>query len=171
MRASSSSKRSGVTSSVNKGATSGVVTPAASNLGLIGITSYNPVGQATASTVTTTYADVDATNLFVTFTTPPSGKVMVRATIRVSMGSNTTMGMNFREGSADLAGTNSDVMYFSSTGGGTRVVHAALVTGLAAGSAHIYKVGFAQLFGSGTAQILYGAAYGQALLEVWAVNL
>lgn len=135
--------------------------------GLIGITSYNPVSVSTISTTSATFADVDATNVFVVFTTPPSGKVLISASARPSTATNTELSWNLREGAADIANTAISIIYQA----GVQAVYRQLISGLTPGSAHTYKLGHARTFGSGTAQTLFGGSYGQTLMEVWAVNL
>lgn len=67
---------------------------------------YNPGSQATPSTTSTSYADVDATNLVIPdFTVPASGKVRVTLQAVVAGTSSEYMLWNLRDGSGNIAGT------------------------------------------------------------------
>lgn len=139
--------------------------------GLIGFTSYNPavaayVGASTGSSGT----DIDATNLKVDFTAPPSGKVLVRLTARISTNPVVEQHWCLREASADVAGTAGIVHYNASAYDGGRRSHACSVSGLTPGAAKTYKWGHFRNSGV-TAETGMGGAAGPAVMEVWAVNL
>jgi hypothetical protein len=137
--------------------------------GLIGLKTYMPSLTATA-TSSTTHADVDATNLAVSFTVPPSGSVLVSLCAVAQVGVGTTLAWSLREASADVV--TGEVIY-SGTGTNINVVitRRFVVTGLVAGAAKTYKWGHARAFGSNGANTAYGGANGIAVMEVWAVNL
>lgn len=140
--------------------------------GLIGLTTYNPGSATGTATTSTSYTDVDATNLAVAFTVPPSGAVLLRLTARALIGTaNNELSWNIREASSDLSGTNGSVVYSGLTTFSARCTHAAKVSGLTAGASKTYKWGHARTFGSGTVETHYGLTDGQAVMEVWAVNL
>lgn len=152
------------------GATTKEFDGAAGGSGLIGLTVYNPVSVATVAVTSTSFSDLDATNLVVAFTAPPSGRVLVRLTARANASSSSELSWNLREASADLAGTAAVVAYTSGSQG-NRVCHTAYVSGLVAGAAKSYKWGAARTFGSGTTDNQWGGTPGAAVMEVWAVNL
>lgn len=64
---------------------------------------YNPASVAQYA-VTSSFADIDATNLAVTFTVPSTGAVLITGQITSVAGANGTA-VNLREGSSDLVGT------------------------------------------------------------------
>lgn len=138
-------------------------------VGLIGLKTYMPSLTA-ISTTSTTHADVDATNLAVSFTVPPSGSVLVSLCAVAQVGVGTTLAWSLREASADVV--TGEVVY-SGTGTNMNVVitRRFVVTGLVAGAAKTYKWGHARAFGSNGANTAYGGANGIAVMEVWAVNL
>lgn len=107
-----------------------------------------------ASTTSGTFADVDATDLAVTFTVPLSGAVVITVNARVNVDNATAISLNLREGAADVAGTAQFVLYHDA--GGSVQVRAATtfrLTGLTPGDSKTYKLGFARSFGAGTAAI------------------
>lgn len=133
---------------------------------LLGVVTYNPVGLTGFSTASSTYANVDATNLAVTFTAPASGAVIVRQEALVVPVSGGYMHWNVRSAGADVASSGVRV-----SGNGTMQVRGAAsrrITGLTSGSSYTYTWGFARL-GSGTVTMYFGAAdAGPGLMEVWA---
>lgn len=120
--------------------------------GVLASTTYNPAGNATPTTTSTTYVDVDATNILVSFRAPPSGKVRVTTSLYAR---NNTGGQvvkfNLREGSSDLTGTGQSVTDAST---GARIAYEATVSGLVPGSVHTYKLGWRAV--GGTASCSYG---------------
>ncbi len=140
--------------------------------GLIGLTSYNPVAATVVANNSLTFADVDATNLVVAFTAPPSGKVLVRlsAAANADNGGAQVCMWNLRSGSSDLAGTSVWVTGLSQSWlGASRSIP---MTGLTPGTSYSYKWGqAATATGGAGARTQYGGAVGPAVMEVWAVNL
>lgn len=140
--------------------------------GVIAQTSYNPGTVQTVSTTSTTFADVDATNLTVTFVAPPSGEVLVTLTAvagLVSAGS-TALHWNLREGTADVAGTGMRVIYATGSANLQFGVAARfVVTGLTPGQEYTYKWGHARATGSSLVQTIYGGDSGPATMIVEAL--
>lgn len=139
-------------------------------VGLIGVTSYNPGSETNSTTSSTTSADVDATNLKVDFTVPPSGKVLVKLTGSDPYG-NPGVGAyiwSLRESSSELSGSSAIVGVFRAE---ERTTHTCLITGLTAGASKTYKWGHRMTAATPGGFRYGGADRGPALMEVWAVNL
>jgi hypothetical protein len=142
---------------------------------LLGTTAYNPSAgtgrypDGFYFTTSTTFADVDATNLRVTFTAPASGDVVVVLSAYAKAdGTGTNYARwNLREASSDIAGTDMRLVGEISS----RHTARAAVGGLTPGSTHTYKWGHAVSGGTGTARLYVGAGstgYGAAIMAVWA---
>lgn len=137
--------------------------------GLIGfMTPYASAsdGAATFTTTSTTLVDVDATNVVVAFTGPPSGKVLVAASFacREAGGNNVYAGL--RDSGGIVAGTQAHV----ATGANMqRPNFRAVVTGLTPGTAYSYKLAYC--VDAGTGGIWSGPTRGKIFMDVWAVNL
>jgi hypothetical protein len=139
-------------------------------------TVYDPGTETTYSTSSTSFADVDATNLAITFTAPASGKVLVilEAFIEVDAAdpnsSNHGEMWNLRESTTNLA--ESDGFIGGWTGASERRFrYACRITGISAGS-HTYKWGFRTTSATFTQRLVVGGTAGTdagpALMEVWA---
>lgn len=132
---------------------------------------YNPPTDAVYSTLSTSFIDVNATNLAVTFVAPASGKVLVRLTALTGIGGGDVGYWNLREGTSNLAETASYMVVNSIE----RASQAVVVTGLTPGSSHTYKWGFRVRVGGLVDRTLYiyaGSAdpmFGPAVMEVWAL--
>lgn len=139
------------------------------NGALLAYTAYNP-GTATSTIISVaTFADVDATNLTVTFTVPASGNVRIRLeAVAVTEAANSSVRWNLRTtGGADVAGTrrvvtnNADMARFGVT---------IFITGLTPGASQTYRWGHSAS-NSANAHTRYGddgtAMYGPAVMEVW----
>jgi hypothetical protein len=139
-------------------------TPAAAASSLLAITAYNPT--ATDTTIsTTTQADLDATNVKVTFTAPASGNVLVRLECKAYAEASTArLGWGLRESTTDLAGPL-DVLADATTGPEIVITRSFYLTGVSAGS-HTYK--WAVVRTNANCHMRYGGAYGQIIMEVWA---
>lgn len=74
---------------------------------IIGFKSYNPVADTTV-TLSTSYGDIDATNLVVTFTGPASGLVLVEFNVVVFDSGGVYF--NLRDGSGDIANTKATML-------------------------------------------------------------
>jgi hypothetical protein len=129
---------------------------------------YNP-GTIAQYTIGTSFADVDATNLVVTFTVPASGKVLVRGMVAAVPGVN-GIAVNLREGSSDLSGTEQTLSDQYGAGKVDRRSFAMYVSGLTPDASKTYKLGAVantsitngiRAGGTGTTQTA-----GPAILEV-----
>lgn len=113
-----------------------------------------------------TEADVDATNLAITFTTPPSGIVKVYFEMMTGANSAVEYGWwSVREGSAAVAGP----FQVSAQVGPVMVGKSFWITGLVPGSVHTYKWGWKR--GGSITFSMYPNTAGNnppAVMEVWA---
>ena len=126
---------------------------------LIGLTQYDPNPAETPTTSSTSFSDVDATNLAVTFTTPPSGTVLVELDAYCSVRQAWTL----REGSSDV-----DAVGMQALQGHPHRVQVRFFFTPSAGS-HTYKWGWRRVDPS-TAEMYYGLDYGPAEMRVWSVE-
>lgn len=145
------------------------ITGAANKRGLLASVSYNPAVLEAPSTTSSTFADVDATNVVITFTAPASGVVLVQVVVSAdTAAASHTHGINLREGAADIAGTEREVAF----AGNRMIISVAAkwkITGLTAGNSYTYKLGHARKFGATNATTCrYGGAAGPVVLSVWA---
>lgn len=118
---------------------------------VIGYVAYVPVGDTTYSSTTSTYADVDATNVKVTFTVPTSGAVLVRANFIAGPANTIGLGVNLRSGSSDVALTGQRSAYNSAGSQQMRMHHEWILTGLTPGASLTYKLGFNRHSGTASA--------------------
>lgn len=137
--------------------------------GLLAITQYRAGGAVVAyTTSSSSYADVDATNLSVAFTAPANGKVRVRleGTVLIDP-ADQEMFWALREGSSNLANTGASV-YYSPSGSDylIRLSYAIYITGLVASSSHTYKWAWKSV-GGDVVSLVHGADY-PLTMEVWA---
>jgi hypothetical protein len=115
-------------------------------------------------TASTTFVDVDATNLKVTFTAPPSGNVLARINAMVEPSAvSTVCYINLRDGSTDVAGTS---IYVCNVQAVTNCAHTVVVTGLTPGTSYTWKLG-AKKGGTGSCTVEGGPTYGTVVLEVY----
>lgn len=131
----------------------------------------NSRATGTYSTTSATLADVDATNMAVTFTAPASGNVLVilSAYCDITATGSAFGRWSLREGSSDISGAGGSVTRGNGTSGddGYRTIRIHL-TGLSAGS-HTYKWSFNVSVAGQTFRILAGAggdAQPPATMEV-----
>lgn len=135
-------------------------------VGLIGLCAFAHASDTDLSTSSTSSADVDATNLVVTFTGPPSGKVLVRLTATAYHSASVShMQWSVRSAGADVSGP---WMVVQGTDISTQS-KPMRITGLTPGTSYTYTWGWK--VSAGTGHIRYGPLYGQCVMEVWAVNL
>ena len=136
---------------------------------------YNPDPQV-QTTLGTSEADVDATNLAVTFTAPASGAVDIDVTILVIGNPGNSIYLTLRNGASTVAGTRGRALTLAnltSLSAQIKVTHSVRVTGLTAGTSYTYKLGAFYSGGSTAAQLGYGdttagsAPLGPALFKVW----
>jgi hypothetical protein len=133
--------------------------------GLLASKLYNPGSTTTLSTSSTTFVDVDATNLAVTFTAPSSGQVLVRLTAgRSASGTSPVQYWNVRSGGVDVASTGGVIATATNR---SRASHAVVVTGLTVGSSYTYTWGHSITGTSPTSTLNVGGTDGAAVMEVW----
>lgn len=134
--------------------------------GLLAVTAYDPSSMATYTT-TTTLADMDATNLLVTFTAPDSGNVLIRLTCIAYPNGAGTLYWGLRSGSTTVI--EAKVAADEATNVLDTRIKAFVVTGLTPGNSYTYKWAARHASsswtnrwgGSGTADL-----QGAALMEV-----
>lgn len=141
----------------------------------IGRTVYNPGSLTEATVGTSTLTDMDATNLAVTFTAPPSGIVQARVSIRSYSPSSGTVGahqIGFRNGSSTVSGSTQETCYWpSTTEFAVRSACTAIITGLTAGTSYTWKLAHANSTGTSRNVLAqYGGAVGPAVIEIFAVE-
>lgn len=137
---------------------------------LIAVKTYTPGATSTYNTTSGTYVDVDATNLVVAFTAPPSGHVLVRlsALVLVQLSSD-YLDWNLRDGSGDVAGTDHRVLGGTAA---TQMPGCVVIdkSGLTPGTTYTWKWGYRKAAGSGSVTTYAGGTTGTAAMEVLAVN-
>lgn len=108
---------------------------------------------ANASTTSTSFVDVDATNLAVTFTAPASGKVIIQMTADWEATTNIQYFWGLRVGASDVASSERRI---AKTTAGTGVVsqgavghYELLVTGLTSTTSYTYKMAHRVSAGTG----------------------
>lgn len=157
--------------SITDGGAGSTVTIASTTQSLLAYTAYNPGTPASTSTSSSTFADVDATNLTVTFTAPASGNVLVRLTaVAVVNNVAAVYAWNLRTtGGSNVSGSFSTV---TSNGNQIKISSVVPITGLTPGASTTWRWGHA--VSSNTGSVRYGdsgtisASYGPAVMEVWA---
>lgn len=135
--------------------------------GLLAVASYGP-GTTGTYTTTTTQADVDGTNVRITFTAPASGNVLIRATFQAFPNSTTgSLRLGLRESTTDIVNAQ-QVAADLATNDLILVSWAAYLTGVTAGS-HTYKLAASHATNSWTLRWGDGAGDpGPVVLEAWA---
>lgn len=132
---------------------------------------YNPASPVQLSRASNSaFADVDATNLAVTFVAPTSGSVLVRlsALCFTSAGSHF---WNLRDGSGDIVGTRAEINSIASR---NRFTATLSKTGLTPGTSYTWKWGYANAGGThtiyagddGSSPQDAGSDVGAAVMEV-----
>lgn len=132
--------------------------------GLLAQTHYKAGSDtATFNTTSTSFVDVDATNLAVTFTAPASGKVLVRLTAVCQNNDGSLIAYAaLREGSTNI-GSQLYLLGFTSAAVVPMSVPF-LVTGLTPGNSYTYK--WAWRVTAGTTYMFTGPGYGACTMEV-----
>lgn len=130
---------------------------------------YDPATQATISPGTS-YADLDATNIKVTFTAPASGNVLVRANFMANCSNDGTSGLYFslHDGTATITDTGRQVIHpgvngASTEGGVFSMTTTWKLTGLS-GSKTITIQG--KIYASSIVDVVVGGDYGPFAIEV-----
>lgn len=134
---------------------------------LLGIHQYAPSAQTVYSITGTSLADVDATNMIVTFTAPASGNVLVRLSAWADETSGGEFYWGLREASSDLSGSVTRIMRSTVPEGYVSIP--IYLSGLSAGS-HTYK--WSAAVSAGTSRIIIQdgtavAKWGPAIMDVW----
>lgn len=131
---------------------------------LLAVKQHRPSTTASYSTTSTTYADVDATNLVVTFTAPASGQVLVRLNAYAATGASTGLDWNLRDSVGDVANTGTATY----SGGSVefRRTVTMVVSGLTAGTSYTWKWGHRRESGTGGATTYAGLRF-PAVMEIW----
>lgn len=124
---------------------------------------YNPGSTTTLSTTSTTSADVDATNLAVSFDAPANGEVIVTYEAFCNATDFITYVWNIRDGSGDVAGTDRIV---TNDGKGARITATIKVTGLTPLQTYAWKWGHRVGTDTNTGRIVCGSPYGPARMTV-----
>lgn len=149
----------------------------AASTGLLAAISYNPANVTALSTTvnTTTFQDVDATHLAVTFTAPTSGRVLLRLSglaSRAGTSANLDVYWNVRDSIGDVVGVGARAM--TNSGSYVQATLAQVVSGLTPGQSYTWKWGQrASAAGADwQAQLRVGgpvgtAGYGPATMEIW----
>jgi hypothetical protein len=133
---------------------------------LLATKKYNPGSATSVGTTSTTFADVDATNLVVTFTAPASGSVIVVLTAAAHTNTTVLLGWGLRSSGADVTDSKANVGY-SSGDVQPRISSRVLITGLTVSTSYTYTWSHARTAGTGTCSTEYGGATGPAVMEVW----
>ncbi len=133
---------------------------------VLAVNSYNPATEANPTTATTTYADINATNLAITFVVPSTGRVLVSAQVRTSIAALTALSLCLRNEGVIVPGTK---LLF---GWASEAVNTCewYLTGLTPGATITYTLAFARTSGTSTAGLRYGGTTepvsGPALMKV-----
>lgn len=138
----------------------------AETLTLLRAISYNPGTKQSVSRANADAGAIDAANLSVTFTAPPSGSVDVEVSIPVWQNTDNARVYLW------LIDANGDVAFGQQTAGFLanaigRPFYRQPVTGLVSGRSYTYRLAFSADGGGVAAE--YGGAAGPASINVWAV--
>jgi hypothetical protein len=139
-------------------------TPAGTTAGTILARAYYQPVSSTQVAATGSTADIDATNLAVTFIVPASGSVTVFLNGQIFLGGANAVGWGVREGTTDVVAPVAS-LYNGSGGANGAVVRKFLVTGLTPGASHTYKWTQKTMFGSGGG-FIWGGGDGPGIMEV-----
>jgi hypothetical protein len=130
---------------------------------------YRPGSDTALSTTSATLADVDAANLIITFTVPPSGNILVRLTAHADINvAGQKYQWSLREGSSNIANAGGVVQRATN---GSCVTTAFRITGLTPGTVTTYKWSHAaDQAAACTGRIVVGAGalgFPAATMEIW----
>lgn len=141
---------------------------------ILAFVSYNPGSAADTTTTSATPADVDSTNLTITFTAPTSGSVAVElSAVNLLSSGSTGCGWNLRTtGGADISGTWMQVN--ASAAQQTRPFYRVVITGLTPSASVTYRWGHYVTATAATCNTRYGGgdvatARGAATMMVFAL--
>ena len=134
--------------------------------GIIARTSYDPASLASYTTSSTTDADVDATNLAVTFTVPASGAVLIRLEAHAGFTGtyNDAVNWGLRNGSTTVKSVPviGGVLSSSSQGPNSSWTKTFYVSGLTPGASLTYKWSWKVNSGAVTGRLYASTAAGAA---------
>lgn len=133
-------------------------------------TQYDPAVIATYTTTSATAVDVDAANLAVTFTAPPSGNVVVTLNAECNIADATSnQYWTLRDGSGVVAGVPRPAFILGESTAAERVTAMFKVTGLTPGTSYTWKWAFLRSGTSANCNLFAGGAAGPASMKVEAV--
>lgn len=130
---------------------------------LLGRTEYDPASQTDITSTTTSFADVDATNLSLSFTTPADGVVDIILYGSGFVSTTVNSFWNLRNGAADVA--DSECAFTGATTYTQAVVRKIRLT-LTGSTAYTLKWGW-KASSAATLRMRVGGDYGPALMEAW----
>jgi hypothetical protein len=150
------------------GVSRGSGTACATNGGILAETYYT-ASENSYSTSSSTFADVDATNLTISFTAPCSGKVLVRL---ISYAESSTAGTGqYKWRLYDGSNQIGNIQMATKTETGTSIEAYVYKTGLSAGASYTWKWQHAQTAsGTGKAIVGNGSTYGAMVMIAEAVE-
>lgn len=133
---------------------------------LLALAVHQPTSDTIFTTTSTSFVDVDTTNLVLRFIAPPSGRVLVRLSANADTEAvDNRMVWNLRSGGADVSGTAQTVLRNSNN---DRTMYSRVIGNLTPGTSYSYTWGWRTT--GGTSRILLGAGeFGQGIMEVWEV--
>lgn len=136
---------------------------------LLGYVAYNPGSAGSLTTATGALVDLDATNIFVTFTVPLSGNVMIEGEVYAEASAATgLLILGLRESTTQL--DRYVVLGTMPVGGAVRPVFSAVRTGLTPGASITYKLAAVHVTNAFTLRWGGGDGnYGPAVMRAWAV--
>lgn len=142
--------------------------PGVSLNGLLGYVSYAPATDSLiAATTSTSFSDVSAANLVVTFTAPSSGIVLVRFSLMVYSGASTDYFVNLRDSGGNVADTSMRPCAGEQLGATFRSF-SLIKAGLTPGQTYTWKLGHRRV-GPNNVGIYGGPNFGANVIEVWRV--
>jgi hypothetical protein len=146
---------------------SALQTSGSSTGGALGVTRYAPSSIQIYSITGTSLADVDSTNLAVTFTAPASGNILVRLCAYADETTNGEFYWGIRESTTNVTGSIGRIIRTTTDAG--FVTYSFYLPGISAGS-HTYKWSAAVSTGTGRIIMQDGTAgtWAPGLMEVWA---
>lgn len=129
---------------------------------VLAATVYQPTTKQVKTTTSTSYVDVDATNLAVTFVAPASGAVFVTLEAESQNATGQNVYWDLRSGSSDVAGTKCQIFSSANYGTATKTMY---VSGLTPGQSYTYKWGWKVSSSTGSL-VAGGTDDGPALMIV-----
>lgn len=131
---------------------------------LLAETVYHPGSITVTGTTSATHADIDATNLAVSFTAPASGEVELELRCLLDASGSNSIDWGLRSGSVLVTGSDTRMANLVRQ---VRAVASIFLSGLTPSAAYTYKWSHARSTGSGTAYAIYGGNHGPAVMRVF----